>query len=49
VDNLLFGVTPKDPAVLGTVAAVTIVASVAASLLPATRATRVSPVESLRN
>jgi predicted permease len=49
VDNLLFGVTPKDPAVLGTVAAVTIVASLAASLLPATRATRVSPVESLRN
>jgi predicted permease len=49
VDNLLFGVTPKDPVVLGTVAAVTIAASLAASLIPARRATRVSPVESLRN
>ena len=48
VRDQLFNVTPADPAVLGTVASVTILAALAASLLPARRATRVSPVESLR-
>jgi ABC-type lipoprotein release transport system permease subunit len=45
----LFDVTPADPAVLGTVAVITIAAALAASLLPARRATRVSPVNSLRS
>jgi predicted permease len=48
VVDQLFNVTPADPAVLGTVAAITIAAALAASLLPARRATRVSPVTSLR-
>jgi ABC-type antimicrobial peptide transport system permease subunit len=48
VVDQLFNVTPADPAVLGTVAAATIAAARAASLLPARRATRVSPVDSLR-
>jgi predicted permease len=48
VRDQLFLVTPADPVVLGTVAAVTVLASLAASLLPARRATRVSPVDSLR-
>jgi putative ABC transport system permease protein len=49
VQSLLFGVTPTDPIVLGAVAAITVAASLAASLLPARRATRVSPIESLRS
>jgi predicted permease len=48
VVDQLFGVTPADPGVLGTVAAVTVAASLAASLVPARRATRISPVNSLR-
>ncbi len=48
IQGQLFNVTPADPAVLGTVAAITILAALAASLLPAQRATRVSPVSSLR-
>jgi predicted permease len=49
VRDQLFDVTPADPAVLGTVAVITIAAALAASLLPARRATRVSPVNSLRS
>ena len=48
VRDQLFLVGPGDPLVLGVVAAVTVLASLTASLLPARRATRVSPVESLR-
>jgi ABC-type antimicrobial peptide transport system permease subunit len=48
IRGLLFGTAPTDPGVLALVALVTIVASAAASLWPARRATRVSPVSSLR-
>jgi predicted permease len=48
VQSMLFDTAPSDPIVLASVAAMTLVASVVASLLPARRATRVSPVSSLR-
>jgi predicted permease len=48
VQGLLFNTAPTDPFVLTSVTAVTLVASIAASLLPARRATKVSPVRSLR-
>jgi putative ABC transport system permease protein len=48
VRGLLFQITPTDPQVLGAVAAVTILASLAASYLPARRATKIEPVTSLR-
>jgi predicted permease len=46
--GLLFAISPTDPQVLAIVAVVTIVASVAASYVPARRATRIEPVSSLR-
>ena len=46
--TLLFGVTPTDPLTLGAVAGVMAVTAVAASYLPARRATRVDPVQVLR-
>jgi predicted permease len=49
VQGLLFGISPTDPQVLGAVALVTIVAAIAASYLPARRATRIEPVSSLRS
>jgi ABC-type antimicrobial peptide transport system permease subunit len=49
VQGLLFGISPTDPQVLGAVALVTIVAAIAASYLPARRATRIEPVTSLRS
>jgi hypothetical protein len=48
VQGMLFGIAPTDPLVLGLVVVVTLLASVAASVWPARRATRVSPVNSLR-
>ncbi|MGE5833932.1 MAG: ADOP family duplicated permease [Acidobacteriota bacterium] len=48
VQGLLYGITPTDPNVLASVAAVTIAASVGASYFPARRATRIEPVNSLR-
>jgi predicted permease len=48
VRGLLFGISPNDPEVLGAVALVTIVAAVAASYLPARKATKIEPVSSLR-
>jgi ABC-type antimicrobial peptide transport system permease subunit len=48
VRGLLFGVTPTDPGVLALVLAVTLAASAAACFVPARRATRTSPVDSLR-
>jgi putative ABC transport system permease protein len=49
LESMVFGVTPTDPPTI--VAAVTTIAlaSVAASLLPARRATRLDPVDVLRN
>jgi predicted permease len=46
--SLLFDVSPTDPWVLGGTAAVLVVIAVAASLAPARRATRVDPVEAMR-
>lgn len=46
--DLLFRVTPRDPLVLGGVAAIMIVAAVAACVLPAWRASRLDPVRALR-
>ncbi len=49
VQGLLFGISPTDPQVLSAVAVVTILASVAASYVPARRATKIEPVSSLRS
>jgi predicted permease len=48
VRGLLFGVSPTDPIVLGGVVLVTIAASIAASCIPAWRAARIQPVDTLR-
>jgi predicted permease len=48
VASLLYGVSPRDPVVLGIVALVLLVAAVAACLVPALRAARVDPMETLR-
>jgi predicted permease len=48
VQGMLFGTAPTDPVVLAIVVAVTFGASITATLIPARRATRVSPVVSLR-
>lgn len=47
--SMLFNVTPTDPATLGLVAAVIATVAAAACLLPAWRATRVSPLTVLRD
>jgi len=46
---LLFEVGPNDPATLAGVAALITVVATAASLAPAVRATRVDPIEALRD
>jgi predicted permease len=46
--SLLFEVSPRDPAAFVVAAAVLLAVSTAACLVPARRATRVSPVEALR-
>ncbi|HEY9478526.1 MAG TPA: ADOP family duplicated permease [Gemmatimonadaceae bacterium] len=48
VASLLYGVSPRDPVVLGIVALVLLVAAVTACLVPALRAARVDPMETLR-
>lgn len=48
VDGLLFAISPTDPATLAGAIVITAGAVVAASLLPAWRATNISPVETLR-
>ncbi|HVZ49770.1 MAG TPA: ABC transporter permease [Gemmatimonadaceae bacterium] len=49
VQDMLFQTSPRDPAVLGAVSGVLIVAAAVASLLPARRAARVNPVQALRS
>jgi predicted permease len=49
MQSLLFGVSPNDPAVLVVVPSVLLVITAVASVAPARRATRVSPVEALRS
>ena len=46
--RLLFGVAPGDPGVLGGVALLLVAAAAGAALVPAVRASRVSPVHALR-
>ena len=45
---LLFGVTPLDPLVMGVVAALLLTVALAANYVPAMRATRIDPMEALR-
>jgi putative ABC transport system permease protein len=49
LSGMLFGVAPTDPASYAAVATLLFAAVLAASLIPAHRATRVSPIEALRN
>lgn len=46
--GMLFGLSPTDPATLGSVVAMVLAVSATASLLPAMRAARVEPMEVLR-
>jgi len=48
VASLLYGVTPHDPVLLGAVAGALLLVAVAACLVPAWRAIRVDPIETLR-
>ena len=48
IESLLFGVTVTDPLALGVSAGLLALAVLAASLLPALRASRLNPLESLR-
>ena len=48
LQGLLFGVTARDPAILGTVVAVVAVAALGACYVPGRRALRVEPVTALR-
>ena len=47
VEDLLFGVEPRNPAVLGAVATILLVVALAASVVPGLRATRVDPMRAL--
>jgi hypothetical protein len=48
LESLLFHVSPRDPLAFGVSGAVLLAVSVTACLVPARRATRVSPIEALR-
>ena len=48
LQGLLFGVTPRDPAVLGSVAVLVAFAALAACYVPGRRAARVDPMAALR-
>jgi putative ABC transport system permease protein len=48
VASLLFQVSPRDPLAFGTAAAMLLLVSAAACLIPARRATRVNPIDALR-
>ena len=48
LESLLWDVSPRDPLAFAVSGAVLLLVSVAACLVPARRATRVSPIEALR-
>ena len=48
IANLLFGLAPVDPIVLGVVAALIAAVAILAGYIPAWRATRVDPMVTLR-
>jgi ABC-type lipoprotein release transport system permease subunit len=48
MSTLLFGVGPRDPLVFGASAAAIAAVALAAALIPARRAARVHPMETLR-
>jgi ABC-type antimicrobial peptide transport system permease subunit len=48
IQNLLFGVSPRDPAVFGSSAVVLVAAALVACALPAWRAARLDPWKALR-
>jgi putative ABC transport system permease protein len=48
LEGLLFGVTPMDPATFGAISAIVAGAAIAASYVPARRATKVDPLVALR-
>jgi ABC-type antimicrobial peptide transport system permease subunit len=49
VASLLYGVRPRDPLVLASVVLALVIVAVAACLIPAWRAARVDPMETLRS
>ncbi|MGH7620118.1 MAG: FtsX-like permease family protein, partial [Gemmatimonadaceae bacterium] len=48
VATLLYGITPRDPAALGIVAAILMTVALVAALVPASRASRADPVSAMR-
>jgi ABC-type antimicrobial peptide transport system permease subunit len=48
IESLLYQVSPRDPMAFTVSAAVLLIVSVAACLIPARRATRVNPIDALR-
>ena len=48
VESILFGVTPAEPLILATVTAVLVAVGLVACWLPARRATRIDPMNVLR-
>jgi putative ABC transport system permease protein len=48
IENFLFGVSPSDPAIYATIAALLTLVALLACWIPARRATRVDPIAILR-